>query len=39
MEVAPPDDLQEDDLRALLRAAAESQHVDVALQPLETDVL
>jgi glycine cleavage system transcriptional repressor len=39
MEVAPPQDLAEDDLRALLRAAAESQHVDVALQPLEADVL
>jgi glycine cleavage system transcriptional repressor len=39
MEVAPPDDLPEDDLRALLRAAAESQLVDVALQPLEPDVL
>jgi glycine cleavage system transcriptional repressor len=39
MEVAPPDDLPEDDLRALLRAAAESQRVDVALQPLEPDVL
>jgi glycine cleavage system transcriptional repressor len=39
MEVAPPPDLPEDDLRALLRAAAESQRVDVALQPLEPDVL
>jgi glycine cleavage system transcriptional repressor len=39
MEVAPPPDLGEDDLRALLRVAAESQHVDVALQPLEPDVL
>jgi glycine cleavage system transcriptional repressor len=39
MEVAPPDNLAEDDLRALLRAAAESQDVDVALQPLEADVL
>jgi glycine cleavage system transcriptional repressor len=39
MEVAPPPDLAEDDLRALLRAAAESQQVDVALQPLEPDVL
>jgi glycine cleavage system transcriptional repressor len=39
MEVAPPDDLAEDDLRALLREAAESQSVDVALQPLEPDVL
>ena len=39
MEVAPPDDLAEDDLRALLRAAAEAQQVDVALQPLEADVL
>jgi glycine cleavage system transcriptional repressor len=39
MEVAPPPELAEDDLRALLRSAAESQHVDVALQPLEPDVL
>jgi glycine cleavage system transcriptional repressor len=39
MEVAPPADLPEDDLRALLRRAAESQQVDVALQPLEPDVL
>ena len=39
MEVAPPDDLPEDDLRALLRAAAESQQVDVALHRLEPDVL
>jgi glycine cleavage system transcriptional repressor len=39
MEVAPPEGLAEDDLRALLRAAAESQQVDVALQPLEPDVL
>jgi glycine cleavage system transcriptional repressor len=39
MEVAPPDSLAEDDLRSLLRAAAESQDVDVALQPLEPDVL
>jgi glycine cleavage system transcriptional repressor len=39
MEVAAPDDLAEDDLRALLRAAAESQRVDVALQPLEADLL
>jgi glycine cleavage system transcriptional repressor len=39
IEVAPPEDLAEDDLRALLRAAAESQRVDVALQPLEPDVL
>jgi glycine cleavage system transcriptional repressor len=39
MEVAPPDDLAEDDLRALLRAAADSQQVDVSLQPLEPDVL
>jgi hypothetical protein len=29
----------EDDLRSLLRAAAEAQDVDVALQPLESDVL
>jgi glycine cleavage system transcriptional repressor len=39
MEVAPPDDLAEDALRALLRAAANSQQVDVSLQPLEPDVL
>jgi glycine cleavage system transcriptional repressor len=39
MEVAPPQDLAEDDLRALLRAAADSQQVDVSLQPLEPDVL
>ncbi len=39
MEIAPPADLAEDDLRALLRAAAEAQGVDVALQPLEPDVL
>lgn len=39
MEVAPPADLAEDDLRELLRAAAEGQRVDVALQPLEPDVL
>src|SRR5688572_12855155 len=39
MEVAPPEGLAEDDLRALLRAAAESQRVDVALQPLEPAVL
>jgi glycine cleavage system transcriptional repressor len=39
MEVATPESLAEDDLRALLRAAAEAQHVDVALQPLEPDVL
>jgi hypothetical protein len=39
MEVAPPEDLAEDDLRALLRAAADSQQVDVSLQPLEPDVL
>jgi glycine cleavage system transcriptional repressor len=39
MEVAPPAGLAEDDLRALLRAAADSQRVDVALQPLEPDVL
>jgi glycine cleavage system transcriptional repressor len=39
MEIAPPADLPEDDLRALLRAAAETQQVDVALQPLEPDVL
>jgi glycine cleavage system transcriptional repressor len=39
MEVAPPEGLAEDDLRALLRAAAESQRVDVALQPLDADVL
>jgi glycine cleavage system transcriptional repressor len=39
MEVAPPEGLAEDDLRALLRTAADSQQVDVALQPLEQDVL
>jgi len=39
MEIAPPPELAEDDLRALLRAAAESQDVDVSLQPLESDVL
>jgi glycine cleavage system transcriptional repressor len=39
MEVAPPEDLAEDDLRALLRDAAQSQAVDVSLQPLEPDVL
>jgi glycine cleavage system transcriptional repressor len=39
MEVAPPDSVAEDDLRSLLRAAAEAQDVDVALQPLESDVL
>jgi glycine cleavage system transcriptional repressor len=39
MEVAPPEDLGEDELRALLRAAAEAQEVDVSLQPLEPDVL
>jgi glycine cleavage system transcriptional repressor len=39
MEVAPPAGLAEDDLRALLRAAADSQQVDVSLQPLEPDVL
>jgi glycine cleavage system transcriptional repressor len=39
MEVAPPEGLAEDDLRALLRAAADAQQVDVALQPLEPDVL
>ena len=39
MEVAAPPDLAEDDLRALLRAAAEAQRVEVALQPLESDVL
>jgi glycine cleavage system transcriptional repressor len=39
MEVAPPQELSEDDLRALLRAAADSQQVDVSLQPLEPDVL
>jgi glycine cleavage system transcriptional repressor len=39
MEVAPPEDLGEDELRALLRAAAEAQDVDVSLQPLEPDVL
>ena len=39
MEVSTPPELAEDELRALLRAAAESQRVDVALQPLESDVL
>jgi glycine cleavage system transcriptional repressor len=39
MEVAPPEDLAEDDLRALLRDAARAQEVDVSLQPLEPDVL
>jgi glycine cleavage system transcriptional repressor len=39
MEVAAPPELAEDDLRALLRAAAEAQRVDVSLQPLEPDVL
>jgi len=39
MEVAPPAGVREDDLRALLRAAADAQRVDVALQPLEPDVL
>jgi glycine cleavage system transcriptional repressor len=39
MEVAPPPDLAEDDLRALLQAAADAQRVDVSLQPLEPDVL
>ncbi len=39
MEIAPPAELAEDELRALLRAAAEAQGVDVALQPLEPDVL
>jgi glycine cleavage system transcriptional repressor len=39
MEVAPPAGTGEDELRALLRTAAEAQRVDVALQPLEPDVL
>ena len=39
MEIAPPAGLAEDDLRALLRAAADAQRVDVALQALERDVL
>ena len=39
MEIAPPADVGEDELRAVLRAAAEAQRVDVALQPLEPDVL
>jgi glycine cleavage system transcriptional repressor len=39
MEVAAPEGLAEDDLRALLRAAADAQQVDVALQPLDSDVL
>jgi glycine cleavage system transcriptional repressor len=39
MEIAPPQDLAEDELRAVLRAAAQSQEVDVSLQPLDRDVL
>ena len=39
MEIAPPDELGEDDLRALLRDAAASQEVDVSLQPLDDDPL
>jgi len=39
MEVAAPAGVTEDDLRAILRAAADAQHVDVSLQPLEPDVL
>ena len=39
MEVAPPDAVTAEDLQALLRGAADEQHVDVALQPLESDVL
>jgi glycine cleavage system transcriptional repressor len=39
MEVAPPEDLAEDDLRALLRDAAQQQQVDVSLQPLDDDRL
>jgi glycine cleavage system transcriptional repressor len=39
MEVSAPEGLAEDELRALLRGAAESQRVDVALQPLESDLL
>ena len=39
MEVVPPPGLTEDELRSLLRAAADSQQVDVSLQPLEPDVL
>jgi hypothetical protein len=37
--VAPPAGLAEDDLRALLGAAAAAQGVDVALQPLDADAL
>ena len=39
MEIAPPQGLGEDELRAVLRAAAQSQEVDVSLQPLDRDVL
>jgi glycine cleavage system transcriptional repressor len=39
MEVATPPGMSEADLRARLQVAAESQSVDVALQPLETDAL
>jgi len=39
MEVAPPEAVSAEDLQALLRAAADAQQVDVALQPLESDVL
>jgi glycine cleavage system transcriptional repressor len=39
MEVAPPSALAEDDLRGLLRAAADCQRVDVSIQPLDPDVL
>jgi glycine cleavage system transcriptional repressor len=39
MEVAPPGELGEADLRALLLAAAEAQQVDVSLQPLDDDLL
>jgi hypothetical protein len=39
MEVAPPQGLSEDALRARLQEAAAPQGVEVALQPLEADVL
>lgn len=39
MEVAPPPGLGDDDLLARLREAAAAQHVEVAVQPLERDVL
>jgi len=39
MEVAPPAGTGEDELRAVLRAAADAQHVEASLQPLDPDVL